>query len=122
MCRQRVKRTKMQNKKRKAGKIKTVLPPVSLNGACYISVSCYANDGYTLNIAKQVLNVKGRHDKKAFRRLLNVLLSLFDIHISERHTRLKVSSGESGLIFVAFKRFFIMSSFHILQLPSLFLS
>jgi hypothetical protein len=56
--------------------------------------------------------MKGRYDKKAFRRLLNALLSLFDMHLSKRHIRLKVPSGEYGLSFVAFKRFFIMSAFH----------
>jgi hypothetical protein len=52
--------------------------------------------------------MKGRYDKKAFRRLLDVLLSLFDMHLSERHIRLKVPSGEYGLSFVAFKRFLIL--------------
>jgi len=46
--------------------------------------------------------LKGRHDKKAFRRLLNALLPLFDMHLSKRHLRLKVASGEYGSIFVAF--------------------
>jgi hypothetical protein len=46
--------------------------------------------------------MKGRHDKKAFRRLNNALLSLFDMHISKIHIRLKVPSGEYGLSFVAF--------------------
>ncbi len=47
-----------------------------------------------LNVAKQVLNLKGRYDKKAFRRLLNALLTLFDMHLSERQFRFKVPSGE----------------------------
>jgi hypothetical protein len=40
--------------------------------------------------------VKGRHDKKAFRRLLNALLTLFDMHLSKANIRLKVPSGEYG--------------------------
>jgi hypothetical protein len=63
----------------------------------------------------QLLNMKVRYDKKAFRRLHNVLLSLFDMHLSKRHIRLKVPSGEYGLPFVAFKRFFIISDFHFMQ-------
>jgi hypothetical protein len=62
------------------------------------------------------LNIlKGRHDNKTFRRLFNALLSLFDIHLSKAHIRLKVPSGEYGLSFVAFKRFFIMSAFHFMK-------
>jgi hypothetical protein len=55
-----------------------------------------------LNVAKQILNLKGRYDKKAFRRLLNALLTLFDMHLSEIHIMLKAPSGEYGLSFVAF--------------------
>ena len=69
-----------------------------------------------LNVAKQVLNLKGRYDKKAFKRLHNALLSLFDIHSSKKHIRLKVPLGEYGLFFVAFKRFFIISALHFMQL------
>jgi hypothetical protein len=57
-----------------------------------------------LNVAKQVLNLKGRYDKKAFRfssanppecgQLLNALVTLFDMHLSERQFRFKVPSGE----------------------------
>jgi len=46
--------------------------------------------------------MKDRYDKKTFRRLHNALLSLFDMHLSERHIKLKVPSGEYGLSFVAF--------------------
>jgi len=46
--------------------------------------------------------VKVRHDKKAFRRLHNALLSLFGMHLSKVHIRFKVPSGEYGLFFVAF--------------------
>jgi len=53
-------------------------------------------------VAKQIHNLKGRHDKKAFRRLHNALLSLFDMHLSKAHIRFKVPSGEYGLSFVAF--------------------
>jgi len=42
-----------------------------------------------LNVAKQILNLKGRHDKKAFRRLLDALLTLFDMHLSEIHNNVK---------------------------------
>jgi len=59
--------------------------------------------------------MKGRYDKKAFKRLHNALLSLFDLHLSERRIRLKEPSGEYGSFFVAFKRFSIMSSFHFVQ-------
>ncbi len=55
-----------------------------------------------LNVAKDVLNLKGRHDKKVFRRLLDVLLTLFDMHLYKIHIKLKVPSGEYGLSFVAF--------------------
>jgi len=64
----------------------------------------------------QVIKIKVRHDKKAFRRLINALLTLFDMHLSKAQIRLKVPSGEYGLSFVAFKRFFIMSDFHCMQL------
>jgi len=46
--------------------------------------------------------LKNRYDKKAFRRLLNALLTLFDMHLSKAHLRFKVPSGEYGLSFVAF--------------------
>jgi hypothetical protein len=59
--------------------------------------------------------MKGRYDKKAFKRLDNALLTLFDLHLSERRVRLKAPSGEYGSIFVAFKRFSIMSPFHFAQ-------
>jgi len=64
--------------------------------------------------------MKGGYDKKAFKRLNNVLLTLFDLHLPERHIRLKAPSGEYGSIFVAFKRFFIMSPFHFVQTADLF--
>jgi hypothetical protein len=54
-----------------------------------------------LNVVKQIYNLKSRYDKKAFRRLLNVLSSLFDKHLSIKHIKLKVPSGEYGLSFVA---------------------
>lgn len=38
------------------------------------------------------------------------------------HFRLKVPSGEYGSIFVAIKRFFIMSGFHFMQLMSLLMN
>jgi hypothetical protein len=72
--------------------------------------------------------MKGRYDKKVIwfssanppecGRFHNVLLSLFDILLSKVHIRLKVPSGEYGLSFVAFKKFFIMSAFHIMRLMS----
>jgi len=62
--------------------------------------------------------MKGIYDKKVIWRLHNVLLSLFDILLSKVHIRLKVPSGEYGLSFVAFKKFFIMSAFHIMRLMS----
>ena len=62
--------------------------------------------------------MKGRYDKKVIWRLHNVLLSLFDILLSKVHIRLKVPSGEYGSSFVAFKKFFIMSVFHIMRLMS----
>jgi hypothetical protein len=34
--------------------------------------------------------LKGRHDKKTFRRLINALLTLFDKPLSKRHIGLKV--------------------------------
>jgi hypothetical protein len=46
--------------------------------------------------------LKGRFNKKAFRRLHNALLSLFDMHLSKMHIRLKAPSGEYGLSYVAF--------------------
>jgi len=46
--------------------------------------------------------MKVGYDKKAFRRLLNALLSLFGMHLSKEHIRFKVPSGEYGLSFVAF--------------------
>jgi len=46
--------------------------------------------------------MEGRYDKKAFRRLVNVLLTLLDIHLSETQIRFKVPSGVYGLSFVAF--------------------
>ena len=55
-----------------------------------------------MNVTKDVLNLKGRHDKKAFRRLLDVLLALFDMHLYKTHIKLKVPSGEYELSFVAF--------------------
>jgi hypothetical protein len=55
-----------------------------------------------LNAVEQILKIKGRHEKKAFRRLYNVLLTLFDMHLSKIHIRLKVPSGVYGLSFVAF--------------------
>jgi len=67
-----------------------------------------------LNVAKRIFNVKGGYDKKTFRRLINVLLTLFDMHLSERHFRFKAPSGVYGLSFVAFKRFFIMSDFQMM--------
>jgi len=45
-------------------------------------------------IVKDVLNLKGRHDKKAFRRLINALLTLFGMHLSKVQIRLKVPSGD----------------------------
>ena len=62
--------------------------------------------------------MKGRYDKKVIWRFHNVLLSLFDILLFKAHIRLKVPSGEYGLFFVAFKKFFIMSVFHIMRLMS----
>jgi hypothetical protein len=62
--------------------------------------------------------MKDRYDKKVIWRLHNVLLSLFDILLSKVHIRLKMPSGEYGSIFVAFKKFFIMSAFHIMRLMS----
>jgi hypothetical protein len=47
---------------------------------------------------------------------------MFDMHLSKRHIRLKVPSGEYGLSFVAFKRFFIMSAFQVIQLTDLYFS
>ncbi len=58
--------------------------------------------------------MKGIYDEKAFKRLHNALLSLFDMHLFERHIRLKAPSGEYEWIFVAFKRFFIMYAFYIM--------
>ena len=43
-------------------------------------------------------------------------ITLFDIQLSKRHIGLKVPTGEYGLFFVAFKRFFSMSVFHLLHL------
>jgi|WetSurMetagenome_2_1015567.scaffolds.fasta_scaffold280196_2 hypothetical protein len=43
-----------------------------------------------LKIAKQILNPEGGYDKKAFRRLLNVVLTLFDMHLSKKRFRFKV--------------------------------
>ena len=40
------------------------------------------------------------------------------MHSSKMHFRLKVPSGEYGSIFVAFKRFFIMPAFQVMQLMS----
>ena len=74
-----------------------------------------------LKNAKQVLNVKGRYDKKAFRRLLNALLSLFDTHLSEIHIRLKVPSGDMDKLLSHSKWFFIMSAFHFMQLMTFLL-
>jgi hypothetical protein len=62
----------------------------------------YCSMKIILNVANQLLNLKGRYDKKAFRRLLNALLTLFDIHLFKIHIWLKVPSGEYGLFFVAF--------------------
>jgi len=59
--------------------------------------------------------MEGRYDKKTFKRLRNALISLFDMHLSIKHIRLKVPAGEYELSFVAFKRFFIMSAFHFIQ-------
>jgi len=71
-----------------------------------------------LNGTKHLLNIKSGYDKKFIWRLRNVLLSLFDILLSKIHIRLKVPSGEYGLSFVAFKKFFIMSAFYIMRLMS----
>jgi hypothetical protein len=60
--------------------------------------------------------LKGRYDEKAFKRLRNALLTPGNMHLSKMHIRLKVPSGEYELFFVAFKRFFIMSAFHFMQL------
>ena len=64
-----------------------------------------------VNVAKRLSKLKGRYDKKAFKRLVNVLLTLFEMHLSEKNFRFKVPSGVYGLSFVAFKRLFIMSPF-----------
>ncbi len=67
-------------------------------------MSQYINLFYNINLTvnNEVLNLKERHDKKAFRRLLDVLLTLFDRHLSKRHIRLKAPLGEYGLSYVAF--------------------
>ena len=65
---------------------------------------------------RQVLNLKNRYEKKAFRRLLNVLSTPVRKHLLNGHIRLKAPSGEYGLSFVAFKSLFIMSAFHFTQL------
>jgi hypothetical protein len=78
---------------------------------------------FNIELTHQLHKVKGRYDDKTFKfssanppecgRLLNALLTLFDMHLSKKHIRLKVPSGEYGSIFVAFKRFIIMSPFQI---------
>ena len=62
-------------------------------------MSQYINLFYNINLTvnNDVLNLKERHDNKAFRRLLDVLLTLFDKHLSKMHIRFKVPSGEYGL-------------------------
>jgi hypothetical protein len=79
---------------------------------CHSRLSGHVSDYVILWLIHLLHKVKGGYDRKAFRRLHNALLSLFDMHLSEVHIRLKVPSGEYGSIFVAFKRFFIMFAFH----------
>ena len=69
----------------------------------------------TLNRLEQVITLKGRYDKKAFRRLLKTLLSLFDMHLSEIYISLKVPSGDMDKLLSHSKWFFIMSAFHFMQ-------
>jgi hypothetical protein len=62
------------------------------------TMSQYINLFYNINLTvnNEVLKLKESHDKKAFRRLLDVLLTLFDSHLSKRHIRLKAPLGEYG--------------------------
>jgi len=67
-------------------------------------MSQYINLFYNINLTvnNDVLNLKERRDKKAFRRLLDVLLTLSDKLLSKRHIRFKAPSGEYGLSCVLF--------------------